>query len=244
VLSALAAPAALQTVPLALLVLGASLSPGAAPAGARSDQKTAAGSWALRIAAVVLAALVGAYGATLLSVSRTIGQPPPKTVEAAADTWRFDPLLNYWASLTWGYAGQQDPSLLNSKPDLVAIQRAVALEPTNPIYQTELARTLGFYGMPSDQVLAAFAKAVQLAPNDPEARAAYAEYLIFLKDLPAARKQLDAGETLARSSEVYRVEGLYYRALGDPGKAAQFENMAGEIRASLGFTDLPLMGGQ
>jgi hypothetical protein len=227
--SALASPAALQTLPIALVVLGASLRP-----EATSEREMARGyALAIRWTAVVLAVLVGVYGVTRLSVSNRISPVQPSAAQRAADLVRVDPFLYYSASLVWGYAAQQSPEVVGAERDLVAIRRAVALEPSNPFYQLELARTLVSYGAPQADIESAYLRAIQLAPASPEALASYADYLISLGRLQGAKSLLDRAERLAKSTSAARVFAVYYRAIGNEPEAKRYDALLHAISGAL-----------
>ena len=226
--SALTTPAALQTLPLALLVLGASLRPEATPTprGSRGLAR------AVRLSAVVLAVLVGAYGLTRLTIANRLNAATPVAAQRAADLWRVDPFLYYDASIRWGYAAQESPAVVEKQLDLVAIRKAVSLEPANWLYQLELARTLVSYGLPGPDIEAAFKRALELGPASPEARAGYAQYLVATGQLGNAKALLDQTTHLAPSAEAARVFALYYRAIGDEADAKRYDGIQQAIARS------------
>ncbi len=220
VVQALFAPAALQVLPLAAVVAGASLRPerttGDAPA-----------SW-LTVATRVLCAIVAF---ALLAVSlvqlgsgredRPHGSSP-QSAQRAAETLRLDPWLYYYASLEWAYAASANPAISVDRPDLAAIRRAVALEPSNPVYATELARTLAAYGEPRAQVSAAFERAQRLFPLSPDARSSYAEYLLASGDAQAAKRELERGGAI-RAGVLLKTAATVYRELGDTALADEYD---------------------
>lgn len=225
----LATPAALQTLPIALVVLGASLRP-----EATSDAR-ATGVWtyAARWSVVALALLVGAYGLTRLAVANRLSAPTPAAAQRAASLWAVDPFLHYNASIRWGFAAQGSPEVVREQRDLVAIRRAVALEPANGLYQLELARTLVSYGMAQAEIDAAFQRALELAPASPEAHAGFAQYLVATGRTADAKALLDKTEHLAPSTEAARIFALYYRAIGDEAEAARYEAILQDLARSL-----------
>ena len=227
--SALTTPAALQTLPIALIILGASLRPVATPA----PQVSRGVARAVRWSAVVLAVLVGAYGLTRLTVANRLSPPGPVAAQRAADLWRVDPFLYYNASLRWGYAAQDSPDVVGKQLDLIAIRRAVSLDPANWLYQLELARTLVSYGLPGPDIEAAFKRALELGPASPEARAAYAQYLVAIGQLGGAKTLLDQTTGLAPSTEAARVFALYYRAIGNEAQAKRYDQIQRTVASAL-----------
>lgn len=227
--SAFASPAALQTLPLAFIVLGASLRPEATSAQSPSR----AFEIGLRSVAVVLALLVGAYGLTRLSIANRLQVPRPAASQGAADLWRVDPYLYYNASIRWGYMASRSPQVQQDQLDLIAIRRAASLEPSNGFYGLELARTMASYGMPQADVEAQYKTAMRLAPASAEARASYAEYLISLSRLGEAKQLLDEAARLAPALETDRVFAVYYRALGDAASAQRYDAMRAELANTL-----------
>lgn len=238
---ALSAPTALQTLPLAALVIGASLRIERADSSASSIRVA---ELATRALAITLSLLLCAMATTRLSIARE-DQPggyDPVRTQRAADLWRIDPFLYYQASIGWGYAAARGTqSVPTADADLAAIRRAVALAPTDPVYQTELARTLAFYRAPRETVSAAFERALELFPNSPDARTSYAGYLIAQGDLPAARRELDRVRTLEDLPAVMRANAAYFRALGDSARAAGWE--AKQEAAEAADTSGPSDGG-
>jgi predicted Zn-dependent protease len=205
------------------------------PASPRTSpsQQARIGAIALRSVAVALALLVGAYGLTRLSIADRLSAPEPTAAQRAADLWRVDAFLYYNASIRWGYAAQQTPEVHQKQLDLVAIRRAVSLEPANGLYQLESARTLVSYGMPQAEVEAAYRKAIELAPASPAALSSYAEYLISLGRKQEAKLLLDEAMRLARSTEAARVYAEYYRATGDEADALRYDALQREIAGAL-----------
>lgn len=220
------APAPIQTLPLLLLVLGASLRV-EKPRSALAENPI----WPLpaRIVAVLLAAVFGLYAVSNVPLGRIdkVGQQsPPGLTQSIADAWHFDPYLYYLASLSWGFQVIKDQSLAVGKPDLVDIQRAVTLEPGSGSYWLELARTLDFYSAPSAQVEAAYRRALALFPESPEALTAIGRYLLGQGDTAGARDKLEAALT-ARPDDpgVVKFAIEFYTKTGDSKKAAEYQNI-------------------
>lgn len=140
--------------------------------------------------------------------------------QAAAAFWR-DPNLWYHASLAWAYEAQESPSLLQSRNDLTAIRQAVALDPYNPEYLSEYARTLAFYDSPPEEVDAAFDAVYEVFPLSPDAHAGHAEYYIVHGDLDRASALLEDVRAMG-SPEVWRVLARYHEARGDAEVAEQY----------------------
>ena len=227
--SAMATPAALQTLPVALVFLGASLRV-ESPRGRERGT-----GWVVVVTAVALAVAVvlGAYGVIRLTVADRLTAPAPAAAQRAADAVRFDPFLYYDASVQWGYAAQRSTRIQQQRLDLIAIERAVSLEPTNGLYQLELARTLVSYGASQADVRSVYQRALELAPGSPDARSSYAEYLLALGRTREAKTYLDAADRFARSTETARVYAEYYRAIGDEADALRYDRLRNEIAGVL-----------
>lgn len=221
---ALTAPTALETLPIFALVLGASLRLERPRTFGRARPAVVV---ALRVAAGIVVAIVLALSLTRMSLGR-VDRPQQHNAaltQALADAWRVDPLLYYRASIDWSFADQSNPQVAAGRPDLSAIQRAIDLAPSNPVYANELANTLAFYGSPEADVRAAFQRALSLFPNSPNTHASLAYYLISLGDMPDAKRQLDSAAAIAVSPEVARVYAVYYRRLGDEKTATYWDGV-------------------
>jgi hypothetical protein len=244
---AMTTPAAMQSMPVFVLVLASSLRPEAnriaAENPARRPGKRAhavlevSRAWGLagsaaRWLSLALAVLLLLVAGTRLSIARVDRQNlgDPRWTQTLADAWHFDAFLYYRASIDWGFAVGREPSLRQTRPDLAAIRRAVALEPRNPIYQTELARTLGFYGEPPSTVEPAFREAMRLFPGSPDAHAGYAEYLMSLGRMQDAGRVLEAGLAESQSVELLDLAVAYYQKEGDVAKADRYAAAASAAR--------------
>lgn len=225
-LVAMTSPAAMQTLPIMLLVLACSLRL-QRPKGEPRDASTLAQAYG--IAVVILAVLFGTYAASSLplgSLDRTGQQAPARLTQAVADAWHFDPFLYYLASLSWGYDAIADPNVAARQPDLVAIRRAVALEPGNSGYRIELARTLSFYNAPSAEVMAAYRDAIAAFPLSPEAHIGLGQYLLDAGDLKAAKAQLDTALQVRPDDRgVVAFAIAYYKKAGDKLNIAKYEKI-------------------
>lgn len=241
---ALTTPAAMQSMPVFVLVLASSLriegqratvagGPSAAKRAASQTSRlrafaASAARW-VAIALVVIS-LLGAL--TRLSIARVDAQDQgdPRLTQALANAWHFDAFLYYRASIDWGYEVGRDPALRHTRPDLVAIRRAVALEPRNPIYRTELARTLGFYSEPPSTVEPVFREALRLFPGSPDAHAGYAEYLMSQGQMGDAGRVLEAGLAKSQAVELLDLAVTYYTQTGDAVKAQRYAAVASAAR--------------
>jgi O-antigen ligase len=241
---ALTTPAAMQSMPIFALVLasslriegsgvavarGASAAKGAAPQASRLQGLAARTA---RWLAIVLVAISLLGTLTRLSIARVDAQDQgdPRLTQALANAWHYDAFLYYRASIDWGYAVGRDSALRQTRPDLIAIRRAVALEPINPIYRTELARTLGFYGEPPSVVEPAFRDALRLFPGSPDAHAGYAEYLMSQGRMQDAGRVLEAGLAKSQAVELLDLAVTYYTQTGDTAKAQSYADKASAAR--------------
>ncbi len=230
----LIAPAALQSLPIAALVLGASLRV-PKPHGEASAVGSSRGA---RVAVTVFASLValvlGMSGLTRFVLAR-VDEPTfadARTTTALADAWGFDPFLYWRSSLDWGFAVQEDPTLAADQPDLVAAKRAVELDPSNPAYAMEYALTLAGYQAEPQAVEEAFTRAAELIPGSPNAWAALAQYRLAKGDQEGAREMLDRAAELGETIATIDIEATYWREAGNAEKAAEYEAKAQAIRDS------------
>lgn len=198
------APAALQVIPLLGFVLGTSL----APAAAR-DQEPAAVARPTGIGApVVLALMVAASlvltanAATRFSLEKHSAELSPGrtgAAQTATDLWSLDPHLAHLASLHWGWAAAANPSIAATRPDLRAIERAVAVDSRDPFVALEYARTLRFYGAAPADLERAFLEAFRRWELFPLARAEYAVFLAQQGRADEARKQIEIAELVVEA---------------------------------------------
>jgi O-antigen ligase len=186
----LTAPATIHVLPLLGFVAGATLA--ARPAVETSQPRRVAGRVALSVLGLA-SALLFANSLTRF-VFETHGPEislrKAAASQALADAWRVDPYLYYLSSLHWGWTAKVDPGVASRQPDLIAIQRALALDSRDPFLALEYARTLEFYGASQVQVDAAFEAAFARWDLYPLARAEYATYLVRTGRLAEAKKQL------------------------------------------------------
>lgn len=228
--SLLIAPAPLQTVVAAALVLGASLRPERSRAVPRAAGAALAGVTLL--AGLLTAALA------LTGVALDTG-PAPTPADASralalSRLWATDPFLHYEASLVAGTATPDAPDA----PDLAAIRRAVALAPDDPFYALELARTLASRG--DADAPAAYRRAIALFPSSYEAHVAFARYLLAASDPAAALAEARTAIALApRPPDAYEVAASASEALGRAGEAAAYRAAAVRAGASAGASVSP-----
>ncbi len=227
---AMFAPAAIQTLALALLALGSTLAIERASAGtgarpkrkgdvSDASQASAISGRVAQVALALCAVLTLSYAIQRATLKKPNELEDPLRIQKAAEFWS-DPYLWYHADLVWGWAIQRNPALQAGLPDLVAAQRAADLEPGNPVYLTDLARAKAYWGLPEDEVKAAFEAVYRVFPRSPDAHAAYAEYLIVKGDVEGAWRQLEPVENVS-SQEVWRVLVMYYEETGQ-GERAEF----------------------
>lgn len=193
----LTAPLTSHVLPALALVIGFSMGP--AEKGANSDLGRAVGR-ALTVGAVLVSAILGVNRFSHAPFDEYSPKTTPQVAAAcqrAADLWRVDAQLYFLASMNWGFAAQTDSALLSSRYDLAAIQRASALDPTEPFYQLELARTLKYYRESAATVDAAFAETFERYPLFPTAHADYAKYLAEQGRYAEAKKQVAEAKLIA-----------------------------------------------
>ncbi|MDZ4168509.1 MAG: hypothetical protein U1E26_02475 [Coriobacteriia bacterium] len=187
----LTAPAALQVLPLFGFVLGVSLCGDDGDLDG-SPQSSAVGRVMLVLATLsVLTMTVNA--ATRLALEEHGPEVSPAKVrlaQAATDLWRFDAHLAYLASLHWGWVAAANPAVASAQPDLVAIERAYAVDGRDPFVAFERARTLRFYGAPNETIEAAFLSTFDRWSLFPLARAEYAVFLAQNGRFDEAREQI------------------------------------------------------
>lgn len=223
------APAAVQTLPLVGLVLGASLAvekTAMSPVGKKSTSGTTsapvAGGRALQVTLLACAVVLFAYAGTRITLREGAQNNDPVAVQKAAAFWS-DPYLWYQADLAWGWAITRDEVDSSNKPELLAVQRAVELEPSNAVYLTDLARATAIYGAPKAEVRAAFGRVYERFPLSPDARSFYALYLVANDDLEGAWEQLAPVKDI-ESVNVWNALSGYYEATGDTKLATQYRD--------------------
>jgi hypothetical protein len=151
--------------------------------------------------------LLAANTLTRLPLERPSAQDSPRLArqaQSAADVWIADPYLAYLSSLHWAWAAQSDPSVVASRLDLAAIERAVALDSRDPFAALERTRVLRTYELGSDEIDAAYDETFRRWPLFPAARLEFAEYLIGLGHLDEARTQLGVVRGLAIDDTGFR----------------------------------------
>lgn len=193
------APAALQVIPLLGFVLGTSLT----PLPGRGDEPAADPRQAGIVPPVALALMVAAClvftanAATRFSLEKHGAEISPGrtgAAQAATDLWSFDPHLAHLASLHWGWAAAENPSIAAARPDLRAIERAVAVDSRDPFVALEYARTLRFYGAAPADLERAFLEVFERWELFPIARAEYAVFLAQQGRDDEAREQIEIAE--------------------------------------------------
>lgn len=183
----LTAPVTLHVVPLLGVTLGMAIARHRfAPAedGPAPAWRTAPASRALPLVLAFLLGLAGALVAVDAATRTTYeaygASTTPRAAASAVSAARilsFDPYLSYLASMNAGYAAASDPSIAVRRDDLVALDRAVALDRRDPFSALERARTLRAYGADVEQTRAAFEEALRRYPYYPLAHAECAAYL-------------------------------------------------------------------
>ncbi len=177
------APAPLQTALLAAAVAGSSLLPERAPAKAAASRAVRAltdrAVWALGLAAALL---LGAHAVTRLVVGPveygTLDAADAIRAQRAADVWRVDPFLHFWAARMWMFVGLERGVPAAAGSAARAADRAVELEPANPFYAHESALALDLFDGGEAATVERYQRAVELFPNWAECRLGFARYLL------------------------------------------------------------------
>lgn len=225
--AAMLAPAMLQTLPLAAVVLGSSVS---ADRGSKRDASEVGWPW-LEAAIASVAAL--ACVVTLAQASTRIWVGPIASPDAgatraviAARLWPGDPLAHYVAAVRLSAAaGESDRAL---RRDAIAqARRAAELSPLDGIYAAALGDVLADSGdLPG--ALEAYSRALALFPNSPDASQGRAGILLSLGRAGDARIEVRRALALAPGrASVHELAADIYAASGDPaGAAAERETAA------------------
>jgi hypothetical protein len=193
-------PVALQVVPLLGFVLGTSLAPVGAhdvrPAvvGARGRGVGASIALAVAVAACLVLTANAATRFSLENHGPEISPGRTGAAQAATDLWSLDPHLAHLASLHWGWAAAGNPSVAATRPDLRAIERAVAVDARDPFVALEYARTVRFYGAAPADLERAFLEVFERWQLFPIARAEYAVFLAQQGRDDEAREQIAIAE--------------------------------------------------
>ncbi len=208
----LAAPAAMQVLPLAALALGVSL-PGLVEE--RGHRGTAASTV---LVAIICAAsvLYAASAATRLPFEDPSSDRSPARAAAswrAAAVWRFDPYLWYLASQHLGWAAHAGIVPPTERADLIAAERAAAYDRRHPFYALEVARCHVFYGSHGAVIEAAYAETFRRWPAFPLARAERALYLARSGRREEAERELGIAELVREQDGDLREAVAAARAL-------------------------------
>jgi hypothetical protein len=221
----LTAPTALQTLPVAMLILGCSLGARAARAAQASDATTRRARWLLVVPAAGLSVLLGVHFASSIALTPSAEVSLAKAVatQRIADLWRFDPRFYLRASNDWAAVGGGASGVGSQRLDVLAIERAVKLAPRSPVYALAYAKALGFYGRAPEEVVPAFLRVQKLYPALPNTFSALAEYYLSRNQLTDARAALDKAKSIGESADYLRVESVYWQKAADPGRAQSFD---------------------
>lgn len=206
------------------------------------DLRTAKGEFVAATAAYHTGLAKARTGATAVKLHRSMEDAGQlREAQQLEKEWRAerprDPFFNYYLGDRYLALGNldaaaalyrqvlevvpQDPASLNNLAWILAQQgkagaqelaeRAVALSPKAGAFHDTLAEIHARAGR-LDRAIALQRKALELAPDLPLHRLHLADYLIRDKQLPAARKELDAlaglGAKFSRQDEVKRLMGL------------------------------------
>lgn len=226
--------APIQTLPIAALVVAASFRLPRAeglPHEVRARLLRIVGAGAA--AALTVASLAGlASGATYLALWR-VDRPfsDPSVTSRAAAAWRVDPYLWYRSALDWREAGAQGSVPLSRafERDLASMREAVALEPDDPVYLTELSRALT-RSLRFEEARETLQRALRRFPASVDARLAFVENAVAEG---SPRKAGPVVEHLLRYEdfpEVHWAAALYYREIGDEAAARKHEAAARGLR--------------
>jgi hypothetical protein len=184
----------------------------------------------------VLTCVLLAANATVRIVADDVGPENAvsraQRVQRVADVVRVDPHLYHQASVQWAYAAQVDPAVAASRPDEVAIVRAMELDPRYHYYALERGRTAVFYQDPTADVIETHEAVVDLYATSPEANARLANEAAIAGDDERAREHLGI-VTAQRPLDVVTLDLVAeaYGYLGEEELAAQYRRQAEDARA-------------
>lgn len=232
------APAPLQTALLAALVLGISLLPERAPAAAASAAAhlrplASRAGLALGAAACLLLA---AHAVTRVAVGPievgTVSPADAIRAQRAADAWRVDPFLHFWAARMWMFVGLEQGLPAAGEDARRAAARAVELEPRNPFYVREHALALALFDGDEAPTVALYRRSVELFPNWAEVRIEFADYLLERGRKDEAVEQALAGvELVPDSADAHDSAASALESVGERSEAEAHRREALRLRA-------------
>lgn len=235
------APVPLQTAVLGAVVLGVSLLPERSPLPERAVPRgvvTTLGwtTWTLAVASSVLLA---AHVLTRIAVGPidqgSVTLERARRAEAAAEAWRIDPFLYFWAGRMWTFVGVEQGAIDAAERSRAACERATRLEPDNPIYARELALALNLFDGDRQEAIEHYDRAVELFPTWFECRLEYADYLLGIGapedalEHAVAATELGPGDPAAHEAAAAAHDGV-----GRPQEAAAYRAEALRLRAGAG----------
>jgi hypothetical protein len=220
VLAGLTAPMTMQDLPLAAVVIGASVPLGSAIAHAgvvRGRRRTSAVLGTAAAAALVALSVSGTY--------LWVGPIDSADTDAARSLWAVrllpgDPLLRLVASrrlMAVAVAGDPDAGAAS----VLQAASATAIAPRDPFYAIEHGSALASIGR-QVEALAEFERALTLFPASPDAAQGAALAALALGRTPEARAYARlALEVAPLRAEAHEIAALVYDAAGDPAEAAR-----------------------
>jgi tetratricopeptide (TPR) repeat protein len=228
-LAGLTTPVTMQDLPLAAVVLGASVPLGSAVADA------AGGGKGRRASGVLVAGVLGALLALAVSVTYLwvgpIASADPGAARAigAAGLLRADPLLRFVASKRlMSIAESGDPAAAAAAIEQAAAAARTA--PRDPFYATEHAAVLASMGRQSE-ALAEYVRALSLFPDSPDAAQGAALAALALGRTTEAVRFTELMLAVASPRPVaHEVAAQVYDAAGDPARAARERAEAALLR--------------
>ncbi|MBA4370755.1 MAG: hypothetical protein C0418_04170 [Coriobacteriaceae bacterium] len=238
VLTGLLTPLPLQTALLGAIVLGASLAPERAPAAPtvpRTALRTAAwGPWVLSaLAALVVLAHVTTRIAVGPIEEGNVTPGRAARTQAAADLWRADPFLHFWAGRMWMFVADESPDGLRLA--IADSAKAAEMEPANPFYVRDKALAMKLYSEDVTATSDAYRAALELFPNWFEATFEFGDYLLEHGRAEEAEVYaLRAVELGPGIGEAHGFAAAVYDALGEPAKAEGYRRRATELLAEKG----------
>jgi len=184
-------PVGLQTLPLLLLVLSASLARGKDERAVQlGDEEQRHGRPLFALATIPLSLVVCAFGLTCVSVGRPEFHPASlATTESAARFWRYEPEL-------WAQAGYRYGMSIGTSPNPMAaiggmqasLERAIALVPLGYQYRIDLARASDQLGLDSSLVRKRYDEALATFPLSAEINYDRGLFLAAQGDVSGARE--------------------------------------------------------
>lgn len=230
----LTAPAPLQTLPLAILILGASL-----PLMTPAEKDASSPAWSRFMGGSMGAVAVAAMMATMLFLGTTgsrlsvVAEGPSVTeaeaahASAVAGFWRFDPLAHAIAARRWAWVAASGVAGARAR-EVAEWEAVLALEPENPIYRSEYVSASVLSGREgADGEIAA---ALDLYPSSPELNGVAAVVAGRKGDVTGMRRRIET--LLAAEPEeprTYDLAAQAYSAVGD----TQSERAMRETQARL-----------